>query len=98
LGHFADNLYDLGSTYIPDFAASLDIFADSSFPHEVAQKLKFGLAVHLGGVDGMKAWDSEKNIWQTDKDRGKEGDTEVMSWRSEMTRNQGWKWDLLTDE
>lgn len=88
----------MGPTHLPDYVAALDIFAASSFPHEVAQKLKFGLAVYLAGVNGQTPWDSEKYIWQTDKDHGKKSNWEVRSWSAGQAQNEGWKWDLLSDE
>lgn len=98
LGHFADNLYNLGPTTLPDYAASLDIFAESTFPNIVAERLKAGLAVFLGGVDGRTSWDIEKNIWQIDKDRSKDGNMQVRSWSNGLATDERWKWELMTDE
>jgi hypothetical protein len=60
-------------------------------------QLKFGIARYLAGVGSTDAWDKEKKIWQTDKDRNKEGGGDVATWKSGKGQVEGWEWEMVPE-
>lgn len=99
LGHFADNTYKLGALILPDYEAQLSEFAIVAFPNNITERLNDGLRRYLGtpGNTG-EDWDEHKRVWQTDKDTRHSESSEVRSWKGSLARDEGWSWDLLTDQ
>jgi alpha 1,6-mannosyltransferase len=97
LGHFADNIYKLGPLSMADYRAQLLEFVDVAFPKGIKTGMKEDVARFLEEPLGGAAWDSEKSIWQTDKDNRHAESREVGTWKSGQAQNEGWKWDLETD-
>ncbi|WWD20536.1 hypothetical protein CI109_105012 [Kwoniella shandongensis] len=99
LGHFADNIYNVGPLTMVEYKEQLEEFVRNAFPEKVADQLKEGLNRYLNGDEGRgnRRWDEKKIIWQTDKDKSRQDNEEVKSWRDGKARDEGWKWDLMTD-
>jgi len=73
------------------------VFISTAFPESMKGKLKYGIARYLAGVDTTDAWDKEKHIWQTDKDREKIGQGEVGSWERGKAIEEGWDWEMIEE-
>jgi hypothetical protein len=97
LGKKADEVYNLGYWELPETAAQLDVFISTAFPESMQGTLKYGIARYLAGVGTRDAWDKEKHIWQTDKDREKVGDGEVGSWARGKAIEEGWDWEMIEE-
>ena len=93
-------MYKLGSLFLPDYEAQLSEFATVAFPKGTTERLKDGLKRYLDTTteDTRKDWDEYKRVWQTDKDTRHSDSSEVESWRGSLARDEGWSWDLLTDQ
>ena len=107
LGHFADNIYKLGPLDMEGYAKQLYQFAEVAFPRDIAKELKQDMERYLpvqhkdgtfGEIGGeAEDWDSNKIIWQTDKDERHLQSAQVQSWKSGSVKDEGWKWDLVSD-
>jgi len=97
LGRTADEVYNMGFGEVSEMAAQLDAFISKAFPEAMQGTLKSGTASYLAGIGSKDSWDTEKNIWQTDKDRKKEGTSEVRTWRNGSTREEGWNWEMIDE-
>ena len=87
----------MGYWELPETAAQLDVFISTAFPEAMQGNLKYGVARYLAGVGSRDAWDKEKHIWQTDKNRDKEGSTRVKSWRDGKAKEEGWEWEMIEE-
>jgi len=87
----------MGYWELPETAAQLDTFISTSFPEDMQGTLKFAIARHFGGVGSRDAWDKEKHIWQTDKNREKEGTSEVGSWARGKAQEEDWAWEMVEE-
>lgn len=100
LGHFADQIYKFGPLDLATYTAQLREFISVAFPDDISVVLDAGLDVTLDegleGKGGRQAWDSTKIVWQTDKNNDRADIEEVQSWHK--AEDEGWKWDLVTDE
>ncbi|KAK4688270.1 hypothetical protein P7C73_g1849, partial [Tremellales sp. Uapishka_1] len=97
LGHFADDIYNLGPLDLESYNASLSTFISLAFPEDLQEGLQRGLSRYLAGGQ-TEDWDVAKNIWQTDKTEERYGESqEVVSWKDGRGTSEGWKWDLLSD-
>lgn len=100
LGHFADNIYNIGPLDIPSYREKLDEFAQVAFPKNMMEQVMAGLARYMGTDEerqGRAEWAGEKNVWQTDKDTRFSQSAEVASWKRGSAKDEGWKYDLFTD-
>ena len=97
LGRKADEVYNLGYWELPETAAQLDTFISACFPDKLHGQLKFGIARYLAGAGERDAWDKEKRVWQTDRDRGKEGGRDVATWRDGQAQGEGWEWEMVSE-
>ena len=98
LGHFADNIYKLGPLSLAEYTAQLTEFATVAFPKDMARILRDSLETFLERAGIKKGWDLEKNVWQTAKDSRHTESSEVASWKDGKARDEGWKWELLSDQ
>ncbi len=97
LGHFADNVYKLGPLMVPEYTDQLFAFTTAAFPKALGARLKNALSRYMSGEDMGESWDTNKNVWQTDKNTRHSDSSEVGSWKNGKAKDEGWKWDLLTD-
>jgi hypothetical protein len=97
LGKKADESYNMGYWELPETAAQLDMFISTAFPEAMQGNLKYGIARYLAGVGSRGAWDEKKNIWQTDRDREKEGGSDVGTWARGKAIEEGWKWEMIEE-
>lgn len=86
-----DTVYHLGSTSYTNYTEEIDQFVSVVFPPLLRDAYLSEVAVVGGG------WDTNKKVWQTDKDERSAKRPEVKSWR-EMKGSGAWDWELLTDE
>lgn len=93
----ADEVYNLGCSELQETATQLDVFISKAFPETMQGTLKSGTARYLAGVGSKDSWDTEKNIWQTDKDREKEETSEVRTWRNGSALKEGWNWEMIDE-
>jgi hypothetical protein len=98
LGRKADEVYNLGYWELPEAAAQLDVFISTCFPDKLHGQLKYGIARYLAGVGERDAWDKNKMIWQTDKDRGKESSADVATWRNGRAQKDDWEWEMVAEK
>ncbi|KIR35769.1 alpha 1,6-mannosyltransferase [Cryptococcus deuterogattii CA1014] len=105
LGHFADDVYNYGPDTIEEYRKHLRTFIDVGWPKKLKEVLTKGLdrftmsdAGPVEGEEGYWDWDREKYVWQTDKDLRHAESEEVASWKDWRMDQEGWKWDLLTDD
>jgi hypothetical protein len=77
LGKTADDVYNMGYRTLQETATQLDIFISNAFPEAMQGTLRSGIARYLSQDGSKESWDKAKNIWQTDKNREKEGTSEV---------------------
>lgn len=87
----------MGYRELSDTAAQLDVFISQAFPITMQVTLKSSVARYLGGIGIKASWDKEKNIWQTDKNRGQEGTALVGSWTKGMAFEEGWNWKMIEE-
>lgn len=97
LGRTADEVYNLGCAELQETATQLDVFISNAFPEAVQGTLKSGTARYLAGIGSKDSWDKVKIIWQTDKDRTKEGTSEVCTWRNGSALEEGWNWEMIDE-
>lgn len=105
LGRLADEVYKFGPLTLPDYARQLLEFVDTSLPTQLASAARSEIETYLrssldeDGLGGavLSKWDGVKRIWQTDKDESMSDDFNVKSWRGDVVRNEGWKWELVSD-
>lgn len=101
-------MYNLGYWELPETAAQLDVFVGSCFPEKLQGPLKFGIARYLAGVAHRDGWnmthanedgegEQKRTIWQTAKDKSKDGTPDVQSWRYGRAQDEGWDWKLIPD-
>jgi len=100
LGHFADSTYKLGPLTLPEYSAQMREFIDVALPKSIRKKHHDELERYLpgGGKRAPEKWDVVKNVWQTDKDDGRVEDRMVKTWREGGARDEGWQWEMVTDE
>ncbi|WRT70510.1 uncharacterized protein IL334_007508 [Kwoniella shivajii] len=105
LGHFADNIYSIGPLTMNDYMAQMREFANIAFPKPLSGKLVDGLKRYLddnsneSGVQKQKeSWETNKKIWQTDKDSRRVESNEVKSWKDGKASDEGWEWEFLNDQ
>ena len=97
LGKVADEVYNMGYRELSDTAAQLDVFISNAFPTAMQVTLESSVARYLGGIGIKDSWDKEKNIWQTDKNREKEGTSLVGSWTKGRAFEEGWNWKMIEE-
>ena len=97
LGKTADEVYNMGYGKVSEMVAQLDAFILNAFPEGLQGELRSGMARYLAGVGSKDSWDEEKNIWQTDKNREKEGTSAVNSWRNGNALEEGWNWEMIDE-
>jgi hypothetical protein len=97
LGKTADEVYNMGDRQLLETAAQLDVFILNAFPEAMQGILKSGIAKYLTGAGIRDSWNKEKNIWQTDKNREKEGTSAVNSWRNGNALEENWNWEMIDE-
>ncbi|KAK8850357.1 hypothetical protein IAR55_004275 [Kwoniella newhampshirensis] len=100
LGHFADNIYNIGPLTLPEYTDQLKEFVHAGFPKKVAETLMKGLEKYLGDDDAgakKEKWDAKKTVWQTDRNTRHQDSEDVSSWKDGKAREEGWNWNLMTD-
>jgi len=97
LGKMADAVYNMGYGEVSKTTAQLDAFIMNAFPETMQGKLKSSMANYFAGVGSKESWDKEKNIWQTDRNREKEGTSAVNSWRNVNGLEEGWNWEMIDE-
>ncbi|KAL7422723.1 hypothetical protein Q5752_002015 [Cryptotrichosporon argae] len=95
LGSFADDIYKQGPATADALRAQLAEMVDIAFPDHLRGALRDGLARYMSHAEGAP-WDSNKHVWQTDKEGEHRESSEVRTWKG--SNAHGWGWTLMSDK
>ncbi|KAL1409799.1 hypothetical protein Q8F55_003796 [Vanrija albida] len=100
LGEVADASFTYGARTLAEYRAQLREFVDVSFPKRARAVLQASLDTYLWEQRNASrvAWDTEKRVWQTDKDGESRNTDEVLTWATGWAAREGWDWKLYRDQ